>query len=149
MITIEVIGIPRPGGGKIAGIGKKSGKLFVRPDNPRTAYWRADVQNAAQAQYKEDLIDAPIIMSYDFRFPRPANHFGTGKNKSKLKSYAPGGHISKPDLTKIIRSTEDALTGIVWRDDSLVWNRSEVKRYCEPNEKPGVTIKISSCIVPK
>lgn len=147
MITITVIGIPRPGGGKIAGIGKKTGKLFVRPDNPNTKYWRADVQQAANQQYKGTLMTGPIVMSYDFRFPRPKSHYRTGKNSAILKANAPGGHIVKPDLTKVIRSTEDALTGIIWRDDCQVWDRTERKRYCEPDEKPGVTIQFTHASV--
>lgn len=142
MIKIEVIGVPRPGGGKIAGIGKKTGKLFVRPDNPNTKYWRADVQQAANQQYNGELMTAGIVMKYMFRFPRPKSHYRSGKNSHILKENAPRYHISKPDLTKIIRSTEDALTGIVWRDDSQVYDRGETKRYCDEGEKPGVSMTI-------
>ena len=142
MIHIVVLGIPRPGGGKIAGFNRKTGKGFVRPDNPNTAVWRSDVMAAASLQYSGPLLTGPIGMIYDFRFPRPANHFGTGQNADKLKASAPAWHTIKPDLTKIIRSTEDALTGIVWRDDSQVCDRAERKRYCQAGERPGCTISI-------
>lgn len=142
MITIEVYGIPRPGGGKIAGFNRKTGKPFVRPGNPNTAPWRADVALAASKAYSGPLLENAIFMTYDFRFPRPKSHYGSGKNSHMLKKDAPVFHSKTPDLTKIIRSTEDALTGVVWKDDAQVYSRQEVKRYCEGNEKPGVTISM-------
>lgn len=141
-ITIVVHGIPRPGGGKIAGFNRRTGKMFVRPDNPRTAPWRADVAAAAAQQYSGPLLTGPVLMVYDFIFPRPKSHYGTGKNANVLKPSAPRFHTIKPDLTKIIRSTEDALTGIVYKDDSQVCTRDEVKRYCEVDERPGVIITL-------
>jgi|SRR5579875_860519 len=141
-IRIEVLGIPRPGGGKIAGFNKRTGKSFVRPDNPNTAVWRSDVQAAAIQQYKGPLLAGAISMAYTFRFPRPKNHFRRGKNSHLMREDAPVWHTGTPDLTKIIRSTEDALTGIVWRDDSQVCLRTESKRYCREDERPGVTIDI-------
>lgn len=139
MIQIEVLGLPRPGGGKIGGFNRNTGKSFVRPDNPNTAVWRSDVMVAAHAQYQGDLLTGPIRMEYDFRFPRPKYHF---RKNGELKPNAPIWHTTKPDLTKVIRSTEDALTGIVWRDDSLVCTRREDKRYCNANEVPGCTMTI-------
>ncbi|MCA9817082.1 MAG: RusA family crossover junction endodeoxyribonuclease [Cyanobacteria bacterium HKST-UBA01] len=141
--TIVVRGIPRPGGGKIGGYNKQTGKTFVRPDNPRTKFWRQDVVAAAAAQYKGPLLLGPVRMQYIFVFPRPKSHYGTGKNADKLKVNAPYWHTTKPDLTKIIRSTEDALTGIVYKDDSQVCDRDERKIYLTSlNDKPGVVISI-------
>lgn len=142
-IIIDVIGIPRPGGGKIAGFNKKTGKGFVRPDNPKTATWRSDVQMAAFNQYEGPILDGPLSMSYLFRFPRPKCHYRTGKNSHLLRENAPKWHTTKPDLTKIIRSTEDALTGITYRDDSLICIRHEQKRYCNDGERPGCFLMIS------
>jgi Holliday junction resolvase RusA-like endonuclease len=140
-IVIEVFGIAQPGGSKVAGITKK-GRLFVRPDNPKSSSWRADVAKAAKKQYSGPLLDGPIEMTYEFRFPRPKRHFGTGKNSTVLKANAEHWHVTKPDLTKIIRSTEDALNGIVWTDDSKVCKRRELKRYVREDEEPGVRISI-------
>ncbi len=142
MIHIEVLGIPRPGGSKTPGQNKKTGKLFVRPSNPNTAVWRSEVTQAASLQYAGPLLSGPVKMTYEFLFPRPKKHFGTGKNAQKLKDAAPRWHVTKPDLTKIIRSTEDALTGIVWKDDCLVCKRLESKRYCYEGERPGVRLTI-------
>jgi Holliday junction resolvase RusA-like endonuclease len=141
MIQIEVNGMPRPGGSKVPGMSKK-GKLFVRPANPNTAVWRSEVEVAAKSQYQGPLLTGPIFMTYIFRFPRPKCHYRTGKHSHILRPDAPHWHTGTPDLTKIIRSTEDALTGIAWTDDALVCKRKEKKRYCNSGESPGVTIQI-------
>lgn len=141
MIRIEVCGIPRPGGSKIPGL-RKDGTLFVRPASKYTSTWMAVVEDAAVAQIPEgfELMTCSIEMFYEFRFPRPKKHF-RGKSET-LRADAPLWHTIKPDLTKVIRSTEDALTCIVWKDDCLVAKRAESKRYCMGNERPGVTITI-------
>ncbi|MBS2008236.1 MAG: RusA family crossover junction endodeoxyribonuclease [Cyanobacteria bacterium SZAS TMP-1] len=139
MIRIEVCGLPRPGGSKIPGL-RKDGTLFVRPASKHTSTWMGQVEDAAVEQMTGELLCGAIEMFYEFRFPRPKKHF-RGKSET-LRADAPIWHTNKPDLTKIIRSTEDALTGIVWKDDSKVCKRAESKRYCNGNEKPGVTMTI-------
>lgn len=142
-VTIVVQGsIPAPGGSKTIGFGK-NGKAFLRPASKKTAPWRADVAKAAAQQYSGPLLSGPVWMEYEFLFPRPKHHFGTGKNADKLKPNAPYWHTNVPDLTKIIRSTEDALIGIVLEDDKYSCSRSEEKRYCDTGEQPGVIITIA------
>lgn len=141
MIAIEVCGLPRPGGSKIPGM-RKDGSMFVRPDCPHTSSWMKQVKDAAlmQMPYGQEPITGTIEMFVEFRFPRPQKHF-IGKS-NRLRPDAPIWHFTKPDLTKVIRSTEDALTGVAWRDDCLVAKRVESKRYCNDGELPGVTIFI-------
>jgi hypothetical protein len=49
-----------------------------------------------------------------------------------------------PDLSKLVRAVEDALTDAgVWRDDALVVRYHELeKRYAAVGEGPGVLISI-------
>lgn len=136
MPAIEVLGTPRPGGSKTPGRAK-NGRLFVRDANPNTAIWRAEVSKAAKQQYSCELLSGAIEMFYEFRFERPKHHF---KRNGELKPTAPVWHTNTPDLTKIIRSTEDALIGLVYKDDSYVAKRADCKRYCNGQEQPGVTI---------
>jgi Holliday junction resolvase RusA-like endonuclease len=133
MITIVVNGTPRPQGSKTPGR-TKSGKLFVRDASPLTAVWREQVAKAAREQYSGELLEGPLLMFLDFRFARPKSH---------TKKHRPYWHINTPDLTKIIRSTEDSLTGIVYKDDSRICTRTESKRYCNEGEQPGVTIHLT------
>jgi len=62
----------------------------------------------------------PVAVTYRFFFSRPKSHFGTGKNAETVKKTAPADHAQRPDLVNLLKCLEDALTGIVWRDDSQV-----------------------------
>jgi Holliday junction resolvase RusA-like endonuclease len=75
------------------------------------------------------MLEGPLRVRFDFVFPRPKGHFGSGKNATVLKRNAPQYPVVKPDATKVIRSTEDALKGILWRDDSQIVTQAATKRY--------------------
>lgn len=66
------------------------------------------------------VLDGPVMASVVFTFERPAGHWGTGRNAGRLKPSAPGRPERYPDLSKLLRSTEDALTGVAWSDDARV-----------------------------
>ncbi len=99
------------------------------------------VAAAARAYYKYEPLDAAVHLELQFRMPRPKSHYRTGRNAHLLKSSAPLHHAVKPDLTKLVRSTEDALTGIIWRDDAQVISGSYSKTYAD--ETAGVAIKLT------
>jgi Holliday junction resolvase RusA-like endonuclease len=71
--------------------------------------------------------------------PRIGSHYGSGKNAEKLKPTAPKFHTVKPDATKLLRSTEDALTGILWRDDAQIARQTVEKSY---GERAGAWITV-------
>jgi len=91
--------------------------------------WRSDVKDAARKVYCGLPTTSPVIISMEFVMERPKCHFGSGKNSSVLKSSSPTCHIYKPDVLKLSRAVEDALTGIIWKDDSQIWSETLVKRY--------------------
>lgn len=76
---------------------------------------------AAKVMDGRELCTGPVSMIVEFFFQRPKSHFGTGRNSGNLKPSAPREHVQKPDLSKLIRAAEDALSGIVYRDDSQVY----------------------------
>lgn len=139
MITFFVPGIPKPGGSKVPGFNRKTGKGFVRPACDKVKGWMQTVAYFAYNEYKGEILTGPIWLSMTFVMPRPKNHYGMGGNAGILKATAPYWHTSMPDRTKLLRSTEDALKGIVWKDDSQVCDGPIQKIY---GEKPGVVITI-------
>lgn len=138
-ISFFVPGIPRSGGSKTAFINKKTGKPILTDSNKRVKDWKAVVALTAASLFDKPLT-GPVGMNVIFKLPRPKNHYGTGRNKRLLKSNAPLYHTSPPDRGKLLRSTEDALTGIAWRDDSQVCQGGVSKWY---DETPGAWIVIS------
>lgn len=112
--------IPKRGGGFV----EKNGRPIVvaRDMNKKSKGWMQEVKVAANKAYcGADLITQPITLTAKFYFNRPSSHYGSGKNSQALKPSAPLVHAQSPDLAKLLRSLEDALTGVVWQDDKLVW----------------------------
>ena len=104
-------------------------------------YWRSVVTGEALKACKQMLL-GQVHLDIEFVFSRPKSHYGSGRNAAKLKESAPVLHSNKPDLSKLIRSTEDALTNIAYKDDSQVCKISSLKRYADQGELPGAIITI-------
>lgn len=134
-IRFTVIGKPQPAGSKSgAPIRRKNGSIGVamRDSNPRAKPWQAIVAHAAREAYSGDLLRGPLDVTMTFFLPRPKGHYGTGKNSAKLKPSAPYFPTKKPDALKLARGTEDALTGVVYADDSQIVVERLEKAYGEP-----------------
>ena len=129
MISFFVPGLPRPGGSKKAFRHAKTGKIMVVDACARNKEWRAVVALAARQAYNDEPLTGSLVLSINFYLPRPKGHYGSGKNSEVLKPSAPVYPIVPPDLTKLIRSTEDALTGILWADDAQVVIQYAKKYY--------------------
>lgn len=77
----------------------------------------------------------------EFRMPRPKAHFG----KNGLKGFASFlPHTKKPDLDKLTRLVFDALTGVVWADDSQVTGVNAIKKYAAAQLECGVHIHLEA-----
>ena len=140
MIRFEVIGVPQPGGSKNAFplrhkdgspvIGKNGRQVTVVSDaNPKVKDWRVAVVAAAREVYRGPLLDEPLSLRVLFRFPRLKGHF---RSNGLLRSSAPPYPASRPDTTKLVRALEDALKGVLWRDDDRVVEQWAAKVYGEP-----------------
>ena len=77
------------------------------------------------------ITEAPVWLAIECIFARPAGHFGSGKNAHRLKPSAPKWPTSRAngDRTNLLKSIEDALTGVVWHDDSQVVDGPVRKAY--------------------
>lgn len=151
-MTLEffVPGIPRPGGSKTATVVRRKGGEIVfkngrplvamRDDAKGNANWKSTVADFAhKAMASRDLLAGPLCVVIEFRMSRLGSHYGSGRNAGVLKPNAPTYHTVKPDATKLMRSTEDALTGIVWRDDAAIAHQQIRKVYAD---KPGAFIRV-------
>jgi Holliday junction resolvase RusA-like endonuclease len=140
-MIIDVIGIPAPGGSKRAMRSASTGRVIVLEDCKRTPAWRQAVAAAALVERRGRRwpLRGALSVLVVFRMPRPKGHY---LRSGDLSPRAPGAHIVRPDATKLWRSTEDALTGIVWADDALICYQGVHKRYVEPGELPGARIRI-------
>lgn len=134
-LSFTVYGVAAPAGSKTSGQ-RKDGSRFVRDSSRRAAPWKHDVANAAavaagEAEHRVSfgvLLDGPLALYVRFVIPRPKGHYGV----RGLRPSAPAHPTTRPDITKLLRAVEDALTGIVWRDDAQVVEQRASKVYGEP-----------------
>jgi Holliday junction resolvase RusA-like endonuclease len=108
--------------------------------------WRNDVGREATIAMRGEsgMALGPVWVALDFTFDRPKSHFRTGKYASLRRQTAPASHTTKPDLDKLVRAACDALTGIVWQDDSQVHRISASKRYVDSVDgQPGCWVRIT------
>lgn len=154
-ISLFVPGTPRPGGSKTSSVVRRKGGTIVmvpngkggtrplittRDDAKGNAEWKQQVAFFARQKYwGRPLRGVPLLLIITFVMPRIKGHYGSGKNAGVLKDAAPTFHTVKPDVTKLTRSTEDALTGILWGDDTDVAMQVVQKVY---GDKPGAHIEV-------
>ena len=142
-ITFQVIGEPKPGGSKTAFYNKKLNRAMVVDASGRPGkQWRDSVKAAAMEAYNGPLLTGPLFLRVAFRLSRPKGHFGTGRNADKLKPTAPTYPCKKPDTTKLMRSLEDALTGVLWRDDVQVVHQYANKVWADIGWRPGAYVTV-------
>lgn len=141
IITFFAPGIPRPKGSKRM-VRLRNGRTVLIEDSKAEGPWRTSVSGAAHAamhQGRERFEARPLGLLLEFIFPRPKSHF-TSKG---LRPTAPRFHTGKPDCSKLVRSVEDALNGIVWDDDSRVAVLIASKVYASEGESPGVHVRVN------
>lgn len=150
-VTFFVRGNPRPGGSKryvghyYNSTVRKHVPLLV-DDCDKNPFWRNTVAaTAREAMAGRKKYTGALELSVVFYLPRPKSHYGV---KGLLPS-AREHPIVKPDTTKLMRSTEDALTGIVWKDDAQVVEQTAIKRYVrDPSEDVGALINVNEINMP-
>lgn len=141
-LAFFVPGIPAPGGSKRAFAIKKggvyTGRTVVFDDaGQRNKDWRKACVVFAEQQAPRELFRGPLRVDFDFVMPRLKAHF---RSNGALKEGAPRWHTVKPDRTKVTRSTEDALKGIIWADDAQIVAGSTTKAY---GDKPGCRVTVT------
>ena len=149
VVRFFVLGRPAPGGSKKGFYIKSIHRVVMAPASDKTKPWMAVVSAYAKIAYSGELLLGALKLTLEFHLLRPKNHYGTGKKANVLKASSPIYSTVKPDLTKLERSTEDALTGIIFRDDSQVAKKVTEKRYVERDSGVMITVEqISDVVVP-
>lgn len=143
-LRITVVGIPAPQGSKRGFYNQGTGRVQMVESSKKVKPWRQDVK-AAAIQAMEAVGWAttaePVELVITFLMPRPGYHYGTGRNAGVLKQTAPTWVSKKPDVSKLVRSTEDALTEAqVYRDDAQVARLVVDQVYADG--RPGAEIRV-------
>lgn len=117
-----VVGMPAPQGSKVPMGRNKEGRILMREASKAVAPWREAVERAAlrvvspnedgSLLYPGFPLSGPLVAEMVFTMPKPA---AAPKRRRTWPATA------RNDLSKLIRSTEDALkTAGVIKDDGLI-----------------------------
>lgn len=144
-VRFFISGVPSPGGSKSAFCLKKNGvytgrAVVVDAGGKKTKEWRQDVAAAAmEAMRQADSapLTGPVELELIFQMPRPKSHFRS--DRVTLKPGSPLQHVTRPDCTKLARSTEDSLTSICFYDDGQIVKQSHEKAF---SDQPGCWVII-------
>lgn len=139
-ISFFISGVAKPAGSKRGFFIPKLKRVVITDANPNSRDWKTDVKHAAIEHYQGPLLDCPIKLRLTFHVMRPKSHYRSGKNAALLKDGAPKFPTSKPDVLKLARGVEDALTSVIWKDDAQIVDEHLWKKY---SDRPGVLVEIS------
>ena len=135
-VAFTVFGKPQPAGSKRAfPIRRKNGRtgVAVSDANPKASGWKTEIsQVAGEEMGDRTLLVGPLGFQVIFYTPRPQSHYGNGRNSGKVKKSAPPFPCARPYLLKLARAVEDALSQVVYRDDSQICDEVLYKRFGEP-----------------
>ena len=125
-VSFVVYGTPAPAGSKkVVPMGKRFG---IIDDSKRSRPWKNLVgQQAGTVMEGRALLRGPLKVALRFVVRRPKGHFG----RRGLLPSAPPYPMVKPDVLKLARGVEDALSGIVYADDAQIVKELLVKEYGE------------------
>lgn len=131
LVEFTAFGDAAPAGSKIAGR-TKAGGTFVRPASKRQKPWQAEVAKAAgEAMEGRPLLEGPLRIDAIFFRPRPQGHYKLSGGLSAAGERNPYP-ASAPDTTKLVRAVEDAIQGIVVRNDAQFVKVRATKAWGEP-----------------
>ncbi|WPR52783.1 RusA family crossover junction endodeoxyribonuclease [Streptomyces sp. S399] len=147
-LTVTVYGLPAPQGSK-----RHVGGGRMVESSRHVAPWREAVVWALREEIARHPgwrpLTGPLDASMIFSFARPKGHFGTGRNAGALKASAPSRPAVMPDLSKLARSTEDAITtaGGYADDALLVGYRRLEKRYVTDHGRVADVLDAPGCVI--
>ena len=123
-------------------IGKNGKPVYgaaTTSDNPAIKGWQqlvAEGANRALAQQPDGtrgVLEEGVRLTVAFYLPRPKKYQRRGVNPA---------HLTKPDLDKLVRGIKDALTKVLWTDDSQVVELVATKQYAAVDDAPHVDLRV-------
>lgn len=128
-VRFVVFGVAQPAGSKVA-VPVGGGRWGVKDAAKGSAPWKIVVaQRAGEAMAGRPLLEGPLMLDLVFWQPRPKAQYGTGRNAERVKDSAPAWPVTRPDLLKLARAVEDALSRVCYRDDAQIVAERLAKRY--------------------
>ena len=138
MVTFKVDGDP---------VGKQRARYakrgnFVQTYTPdKTRNYESLIKEAAiQAMGSNEILETPVNLYLYIRAPIPKS-----LPKKRLEACLNGSEkpIKKPDASNVLKSVEDAMNGVVYKDDSQIVNIHVTKVY---SSQSGIDVCVKECL---
>lgn len=117
---------------------RRFGKGIRLYDPPKTATFKRKLHKLAKENYHGKPLDGELEVTVIFG---RSVQKSISKKERKLRLLGRHRPIVKPDLDNYIKSTLDALTGVLWVDDNAIVKLVAEKRYME---QPRIEIEVRS-----
>ena len=135
-VSFRVLGLPQAKGSTKAFTPKGWTRPIITSTCKGLKAWEQAVRYEAQHAAEGAFFVGPVELSVGFHLPRPV---------SLPKRVT--AHTKRPDLDKLTRAVGDALTGVLWKDDSQVTYISARKSYAL-DQPGGATITVRAISEP-
>lgn len=142
-LELTVPGTPQPAGSKTAFPVRRKGGDYAVDTNGRPIINTVDDNDAKVKPWKDDVATlaryargaaepeaGPLALELTFYLER----------KPSVQRVFP---TVRPDVLKLARAVEDALTGVVYKDDAQIILEHLEKRYAGNGEGAGVIVKVT------
>lgn len=113
------------------GFGKKS--FSPNWKEKKIAQWQLKVQHS-----KRPILKGAVRADFFFEMPIPKSM--SKKLRKRIEEGEKVWHLRRPDCTNMRKHVEDAFTGTVWDDDSLVVS-GETQKYYSTNPRTIIHIE--------
>lgn len=135
-IRLTVLGVPVPQPRQRHAVVAGKVRNYTPANHPVQQFkallqWEARAQGLPPAPW-----DGPLVLGVTFYLPRPAR---------LMRRRDPDGvvqHTGKPDVDNLVKAVQDALLGLLWRDDSQICEVRARKFYAEKDGRPRVELMV-------
>ena len=152
--SMFVPGNPAPAGSKTARAIERSAadqlatgrklKTWVQDSCQRSGDWKRQVKVEAEFKLADmglmgPLWDEAISVRFLFLIERPKSH---RRSDGSIKANTPLFPVAKPDVLKLARAAEDALSGVIYWDDARIIDEWIGKMYVGALglDRPGMLV---------
>lgn len=120
-------------------IAGKSGNFVgnYTPSKSPVNDFKATVRMAAREYWNEAPHQGPVELVLKFVFPRPKKMIWKSRPMDRT------AHTARPDVDNLQKSVADALSKLLWQDDSQVYSVTASKWVASGDEGPHVVVEVT------
>lgn len=116
---------------------RQAGGRVIMYDPPKSKNYKKFVATMAKQQWPHDPIESAIALQIDIYRPIPKSISNIRRERKENKEILP---IVRPDASNYAKGIEDALNGIVYKDDSQIVD-ARIRKFYSINPRVEIQVK--------